>query len=73
MKQLSTSFPKSNSLATAVSFEEFKSIFQKKTDALATQACLLPAESTMEDGTTLVGIDAKIPGGKYDVSKGSTS
>jgi hypothetical protein len=54
-----------------ISFEEFKTIFQKQTEKLTAKAkFLLKQESSsgVDDSVSLMGLDAKIPGGKYDVS-----
>jgi hypothetical protein len=50
-----------------VSFEEFKTIFHKQTNRFAVEAGILSQESTVSESEAgLVGLDAHIPGGKYD-------
>jgi hypothetical protein len=55
------------SLCFLVSFEEFKTIFHKQTNKFASEAGVLAQESTVSESEAgLVGLDAHIPGGKYD-------
>lgn len=53
--------------STTVSYEEFKVFFRKNTSKVALEAAQLGRESTFGDSEAeLVGLDAFIPGGKYD-------
>jgi hypothetical protein len=53
---------------SSVSYPEFLEMFRKETNSLV-QSCV-KAESTMgDDEESLLGIDTKIPGGKYDSSE----
>jgi len=49
-----------------ISYEEFLSFFRSETDALADKVAHPMHESVHENESQLVGLDAKIPGGRYD-------
>lgn len=55
------------SYSSLVSFDEFKAMFRKNANSKKEQ--LFDAgDDGAEDAGNLVGLDAKIPGGKYDAS-----
>jgi len=50
-----------------LSYPEFLEMFRKKTNRMVKQVAHLESTSTMnDDSTQLLGLDAKIPGGRYD-------
>lgn len=52
----------------AVSYQEFLGMFRKDTKRLVKQLTGLQAMMSLQPDDSLVGIDAKIPGGVYDSS-----
>lgn len=54
-----------------ISYQEFFALFREHTRELANNVGQVDAEELNEQGNELVGLDAKIPGGRFDVESDS--
>jgi len=62
----STMISNLSSLSLSVSFDEFKQLFRKNNSNMARQVEYLDSSVSTFNESGLVGLDAKIPGGKFD-------